>query len=180
MTKLVIGYWEGWSLTTRSCASRTIDDVPVGGLTHLNLAFGYIQPGTFEIYPIPRVGEQQLSEIANLKQKAPGLRIWISLGGWTFSDNGTDTQAVWADIAGSASNRGQFIRNLVTFMKEWGFDGVDLDWEYPGAPDRGGHDTDGDNYVLLLEDIRGYWDDQNTGWGLSCKSDEPSWTMFCY
>ena len=35
-----------------------------------------------------------------------------------------------------------------------GFDGLDLDWDYPGAPDRGGQAQDTDNYVLLLKTLR--------------------------
>jgi hypothetical protein len=90
----VIGYWAGWSLTTRSCSKRTIDDIPLDSLTHLNVAFAYITPGTYDIAPMPRTSENIFSQITNLKRKAPGLKIWISLGGWTYSDNGTDTQAV--------------------------------------------------------------------------------------
>jgi chitinase len=116
-------------LTRRGCSGRTIDDIPVGSLTHLNLAFAYIQPGTFEIVPMPATSEKTFSQVTNLKQKAPGLKIWISLGGWTFSDNGTDTQAVWGDIARTETNRFDFANKLVKFMKTWGFDGVDLDWE---------------------------------------------------
>ena len=119
-------YWAGWSLTTRSCSKRTIDDVPVGSLTHLNLAFAYIEPETFEIVPMPRTSDDVFSQITNLKQKAPGLKIWISLGGWTYSDNNTDTQAVWGDLARTGANRYKFAANLHKFMKTWGFDGVDL------------------------------------------------------
>ncbi|KAJ6033310.1 chitotriosidase-1 [Penicillium canescens] len=39
-------------------------------------------------------------------------------------------------------------------MVHFGFDGVDLDWEYPGASDRGGNKEDVKNYVLLMKTIR--------------------------
>lgn len=92
------------------------------------------------------MGQLAVSQITNLKQKATGLKIWIPIGGWIFSDNDTDTQAVWGDLASTPAKRSQFANNLIKFMREWGFDGADLDWEYPGAPDRGGHKEDSHNF----------------------------------
>ncbi|KAF2733512.1 hypothetical protein EJ04DRAFT_468282 [Polyplosphaeria fusca] len=174
---LVIGYWEGWSLTSRGCDKRSIDDVPVDSLTHLNLAFAYIEPKTFEIVPMQGVSEHTISQITNLKQRAPGLKIWISIGGWTFSDNDTDTQAVWGDLASSQNKRTTFANNVYKFMKHWGFDGVDLDWEYPGAPDRGGHKEDTQNYVNLLETIHVIFEASASDFGLSFTAPTSYWYL---
>ena len=123
------------------------------------------------------MGETTISQITNLKQKAPGLKIWISIGGWTFSDNDTDTQAVWGDLASTPSKRTQFATNLYKFMKEWGFDGVDLDWEYPGAPDRGGHEEDSQNYVNLLESISVIFQASASNFGLSFTAPTSYWYL---
>jgi chitinase len=47
-----------------------------------------------------------------------------------------------------------FTSNLLKFLETYGYDGVDLDWEYPGAPDRGGKEDNAKNYVLLVETMR--------------------------
>ncbi|KNB10683.1 hypothetical protein FOXG_10827 [Fusarium oxysporum f. sp. lycopersici 4287] len=52
------------------------------------------------------------------------------------------------------ARRARFIKSLTSFLDENGFQGVELDWEYPGAPDRGGRKEDTDNYVSLLKDMR--------------------------
>ncbi|KAH0528005.1 hypothetical protein TsFJ059_002919 [Trichoderma semiorbis] len=57
-------------------------------------------------------------------------------------------------MAASSGNRSTFIQNLLGFLSEYGYDGVDFDWEYPGADDRGGSDADAANYVALLKDLR--------------------------
>lgn len=46
--KRVVGYCEAW-VHLRSCNDMSIDQIPVGDLTHLILSFAYITPGTFEI-----------------------------------------------------------------------------------------------------------------------------------
>lgn len=43
-------------------------------------------------------------------------------------DNGTATQPVFGEISSSASNRQKFADNVVKFMNQYGFDGLDIDW----------------------------------------------------
>jgi chitinase len=57
------------------------------------------------------------------KQYNPTLEVWISVGGWTFSDNNTATQPVFGEIAASAQNRQKFADNVVLFLNRYGFDG---------------------------------------------------------
>lgn len=61
-------------------------------------------------------------------------------------------------MASTAANRKIFIRNILGFMMEYGFDGVDIDWEYPGAEDRGGIPQDGENFTLLLQELKAAFD----------------------
>lgn len=42
----------------------------------------------------------------------------------------------------------------MAFMRNSGFDGVDIDWEYPAADDRGGKPADTANYVLLVKEMK--------------------------
>lgn len=39
-------------------------------------------------------------------------------------------------------------------MQKYGFDGIDIDYEYPTAEDRGGSPEDTDNYLKLVREMR--------------------------
>jgi chitinase len=101
----------------------------VDALTHLNYAFAYIDPESFQLTTMDVATRVSLfDDLANLKLTKPDLKIFISVGGWTFSDNNTLTQPVFGNIARSSSNREKFAKNVLAFLDEYGFDGVDIDW----------------------------------------------------
>ena len=47
-----------------------------------------------------------------------------------------------SDIAADGAKRAIFINSCKDFMAKYGFQGIDLDWEYPGTPERGGSRAD--------------------------------------
>ncbi|KAI4243064.1 MAG: hypothetical protein LQ352_007116 [Teloschistes flavicans] len=57
-------------------------------------------------------------------------------------------------MTSTSGNRQHFISGLLKFMNQYGFDGIDLDWEYPQADDRGGQEADTTNYVALAKELR--------------------------
>jgi chitinase len=116
-------------------------------------------------------------DVASLKLSNPKLQLFVSLGGWTFSDNDTATQPVFGKIARSSSNRDKFASNLLKFLDTYGYDGVDLDWEYPGAPDRGGKEDDTKNYVLLVETLRKAFDNSGRELGITFTAPSSLWYL---
>jgi chitinase len=171
-----------------------LNQILVDALTHLNYAFAYIDPSTFDIVTMSSDTPAQLFQtVVNAKSYKSDLQVWLSIGGWTFSDNGTATQAVFGTIAASSTNRQTFANNLLIFLNHYGFDGmgkhcaisyianfnvgVDLDWEYPGAPDRGGSPDDTANYVSLLETIRATFDTSPRALGISFTAPSSYWYL---
>lgn len=57
-------------------------------------------------------------------------------------------------MAASRETRQIFIASVQSFLRVFGFDGIDIDWEYPVAPDRGGIPADFINYVTFLSELR--------------------------
>ncbi|MEQ2353917.1 glycosyl hydrolase family 18 protein [Pseudoalteromonas piscicida] len=96
------------------------------------------------------------SQLMALKQRYPDLKILPSVGGWTLSDpfHGFTNKA----------NRDTFVASVKQFLKTWKFyDGVDIDWEFPGGdgpnPDLGDPINDGPAYVALMQELRAMLDE---------------------
>lgn len=88
-----------------------------------------------------------------LKQRDPHLKIYIAIGGWAFNDPGS-TQTTFSDLAASLPRQKAFIGSLLSFMSTYGFDGVDIDWEYPEAPDRAGRGVDYTNFPIFMKRLK--------------------------
>lgn len=129
------------------------EDLNLNGFTHLNFAFASFDPSSFAIAPMDSKSGELFGRFTALKDSHPGLETWISVGGWSFTDPGP-TRSAFSDMTSSSGNRQKFITGLISFMEQYGFDGVDLDWEYPQADDRGGITADKDNYSALVKDLR--------------------------
>jgi chitinase len=147
-----IAYYEGWS-PGRPCDVMTPLQVPLGFYTHINVAFAFINPTTFRVEAMDGVPNDITRQIASLKGADPGLRVFISLGGWTFNDPGP-TRFTFSQIAASRSAQEAFADSLISFMFHYNLDGVDIDWEYPGADDRGGIPADYANFVTWMNQLR--------------------------
>ncbi|MFZ4542614.1 MAG: glycosyl hydrolase family 18 protein [Saprospiraceae bacterium] len=76
-----------------------------------------------------------------------GVKVLPSIGGWTLSDN-------FPIIAADPQKRANFANSCVQLINQYGFDGIDLDWEYPGYVDHGGSAIDKNNFTLLLQAVR--------------------------
>lgn len=48
-----------------------------------------------------------------------------------------------------------------------GLDGIDIDWEYPVADDRGGIPDDRDGYVKLVAEMRERFQSVDPGWEIT-------------
>ncbi|WAZ19113.1 glycosyl hydrolase family 18 protein [Streptomyces cinnabarinus] len=116
------------------------------------------------------------NQIKKLKAKHPHLKVVVSLGGWTYSK-------FFTDAAATPASREKFVRscidvwikgNLPVYNGAGGegtaagvFDGIDLDWEWPGSPDGhpGNHWSPQDkaNNTALIHEFRKQLDELGGG-----------------
>ncbi|KAF1939360.1 hypothetical protein EJ02DRAFT_504870 [Clathrospora elynae] len=146
----VIGYYEAWRHDSK-CQDMGLDDIPVNSLTHLFFSFAFIMPD-FQIVGMDNLPDKLFTDFTNLKKKNPALKMVIAIGGWTHNDPGP-LQKVFSNMVSTKANRSKFIGNLMSFLRMYAFDGVDFDWEYPGADDRGGVPEDGENFTQFLKEL---------------------------
>lgn len=87
-----------------------------------------------------------------LKKQDRSLKVLLSIGGWTYSEK-------FSPVAADVTLRQNFISSTVELVTDWGFDGVDIDWEF-NAYDAASHDAK--NFVLLLQELRYSFDEWAT------------------
>ncbi|KAH7211590.1 hypothetical protein DER44DRAFT_821519 [Fusarium oxysporum] len=121
-----IAYYESWN-QDRPCMHmdvRTITSAFTSGWTHVHFAFANIT-SDYKVSVKDTYG--QFKNFKGLK----GIKRIIAFGGWSFSV-GVDTYTILREAVKPA-NREAFANEIVHFVKDHGLDGVDFDWEYPGA-----------------------------------------------
>ncbi|CAM1508945.1 Fc.00g026840.m01.CDS01 [Cosmosporella sp. VM-42] len=120
-----VAYFESWNLN-RKCLNMDVDQIDKSKYTHIHFAFANITSK----YGVDISGAQDQFD---LFKAMTGVKKIISFGGWDFSTK-PGTFNILRE-ATKAANRATFQSNIVAFIKKHNLDGVDIDWEYPGAPD---------------------------------------------
>ena len=110
-----------------------------------------------------------MKRLIMLKARFPHLKTAFSVGGWTLSGQ-------FASVAADDIKRKKFIESSIAFANKFGFDGIDIDWEYPvvggnttaymngsiQAEVNPGYSTDASNYTKLLKELRAAINDKGT------------------
>ncbi|MEV7520182.1 glycoside hydrolase family 18 protein [Streptomyces sp. NPDC091371] len=190
-----VGYFTQWGVYGRDFQVQDLEaNGSAGKLTHINYAFGNVSPqgkcfsgnvpgeadawadyvrpldaensvdGVADTWEQPLAGN--FNQLRELKAKHPGLKVLISLGGWSWSTH-------FSDAALTPASRKAFVESCIDLYIKGNlpqdgtrggagaaagvFDGIDLDWEWPGSA--GDADTkfrpeDKENFAELVKEFR--------------------------
>ncbi|KAJ6445148.1 Lysine--tRNA ligase [Purpureocillium lavendulum] len=141
-----VGYYEGFQFK-RNCLFQDALQIDESQYTHLHFGFGDIS----QDYQIS-IGDDMMKYEFNNFRYIRGPKKILSFGGWDFSTQPETYQILRQGT--TPANRMTLAKNIANFIKDNNLDGVDIDWEYPGAPDipgvPPGDKHEGQNYVAFL------------------------------
>ena len=149
----VVGYYASWSRYNGFMP----DKIDASKVTHINYAFASIGEDLTLCMGDPGVDTANFAGLRDLKSRNPSLKSILSVGGW-------DDSKRFSDAAYSASSREIFAQSCLDFILEHGFDGIDIDWEYPvsgGAAGNTKRPEDKQNLTRLLGAIRQKFNEQS-------------------
>lgn len=131
------GYWY-------SEAGPSVSEIDPTHFTHLFCAFADLDNNTNQVTISSSNAPLFSTFTQTVQQKNPSVKTLLSIGG----GGGPTLAAAFSAMASQNSTRKSFIDSSIELARSNGFNGLDLDWEYPSS------DTDKTNFGLLISEWR--------------------------
>eukprot|EP00096_Caligus_rogercresseyi_P009501 TRINITY_DN3239_c0_g1_i4.p1 TRINITY_DN3239_c0_g1~~TRINITY_DN3239_c0_g1_i4.p1 ORF type:complete len:674 (+),score=149.44 TRINITY_DN3239_c0_g1_i4:227-2248(+) len=147
--KRVVCYYANWAVYRQGLAKFSPQNINPYLCTHLIYAFGGLQKDD-TLAPFDKYQDLEksgYSRFAALKTYNKELKTMLAIGGWN------EASKKFSPMVEDPQRRNKFIKSAIRFLRQYNFDGIDLDWEYP-TQRKGGRPQDRENYAKLIEEMR--------------------------
>lgn len=114
----IVGYYPSWK------PDRT-NRIQYDILTHINYAFAI---PTVDGGLLPLANPDLATSIIN-QAHANGVKVLLAVGGWEY--NGQILENVFVQATNTDAKIQSLTNAIVNMVNQYGFDGVDMDWEHP-------------------------------------------------
>ncbi|XP_078098083.1 chitotriosidase-1-like [Mustelus asterias] len=141
----LVCYFANWAQHRPGIGRFLPENTPPCLCTHLIYAFAIIE-SNHKIATKERNDETLYKSFNGLKKERPQLKTLLSVGGWNFG-----TQR-FTSMAAARKNRSIFIKSAIELLRKHNFDGLNLDWKYPGS--RESPAVDKERYTALIVELK--------------------------
>ncbi|XP_046990556.1 probable chitinase 10 [Schistocerca americana] len=136
----VFCYMTSWSGKRPGAGKFSPEDVDPSLCTHVVFAFATLKD--HKLAPANDKDDDLYERVIALREKNPQLKVLLAIGGWAFGST------PFKELTSNVFRMNQFVYDAIELLRDFKFDGLDVDWEYPrGADDRAA-------YVSLLKELR--------------------------
>ncbi|AWP10329.1 putative acidic mammalian chitinase-like [Scophthalmus maximus] len=120
----LVCYYTSWSNYRTGEGKLTPSDVDPFQCTHLIFAFASINYDN-ELIPGDQRDIESYKTFNGLKDRNPDLKTLLAVGGQTFC------KSQFRSMASTKAKRDRFIKSSIQLLRNYGFDGINLDWQFP-------------------------------------------------
>uniref|UniRef100_A0A7G3AFM1 Putative chitotriosidase-1-signalp detected n=1 Tax=Lutzomyia longipalpis TaxID=7200 RepID=A0A7G3AFM1_LUTLO len=145
---VVVCYYSSWAVYRKAPATFRMEFINPKYCTHLVYTFaGLNLDGVMDTLDYHNdITNGGYKAFTGIKEKYPCVKTLLAIGGW---NEGSEKYSLMVE---TEESREYFVSRVMRYLVHFGFDGLDIDWEYPAH--RGGIPADKENFVKLLEMLK--------------------------